>query len=337
MTNLTKPLKYTLALALISVAIGTTTGCRELTKQPGPAVYIQPSIAPNPSIPWYFPLTQSVGDWTVTPKWLVAQWGIPVDLVGTQTVAPGNNWGTANGWGLVQYNATNKSYTLAQNGTIAGSPACGVEYDLFLSPLDANYSSYPQGIAPSKSLSQLANIGFRLGAKVTYENILNRCGPSSNADYVSYAASFVFGSTSGQVLFYQVELRVAGHTPAGGSFPLANMAWCPNNNDPATAHQFCIGDNIIYINSNLTNLVVGQRQLYMADILPRVKQVIQSQYVRGDGSYEMIDGNLSHWKLGGVYIGSMIQGGANIAAEWDSFCLIEQEPGDSTTNTVCTL
>jgi hypothetical protein len=314
-----------------------TTGCRELTKQPGPAVYIQPSTPPNPSLPWYFPLTQSAGDWTATPTWLVSQWGIPSDLTGTQTAAPGSNWGISNGWGALIYTASDKSYTIAQNGTIAGSPACGVEYDLFLSPLDANYASLPQGIAISKPLDQLANLGFRLGGTVTFENIQNRCGPSHHADYVSYTASFAFGSTTGQVLFYQVELRVAGHTPAGGSFPLANMAWCPNNNDPATAHQYCIGDNIIYINSNQTNLVVGQRQQFMADILPRVKQVIQSQFVRGDGSNEMIDGNLSHWKLGGVYIGSMIQGGANVAAKWDSFCIIEQEPGGSTTNTVCTL
>jgi hypothetical protein len=330
-------LKYLTSITLIVAALGMTTGCRELAKQPGAAVYIQPSIAPNPSMPWYFPLTQSAGDWSATPRWLVSQWGIPVDLTGSQTVATGANWNIANNWGALQYTVADKSYSLSQNGISAGSPPCGIEYDLFLAPLGQNYSTYPQGFSESKPLSQLANLGFRAGVTVVYENIQNRCGSTHNADYINYAASFIFNSTSGQTLFYQVSLRTAGHTPSGGSFGIPNMSWCPNNNDPATAHLYCVDDNITYVNGNQTNLVVGQRQEYIGDILPRVKQAIQSQFRRGDGSNEMIDGNLSRWKLVGFYIGSMIQGGANATSKWDSFCMIEQEPGDSTTNTVCTL
>lgn len=323
--------------ALIFIALTMTTGCRELSKQPGPAIYIQPSVAPNPSMPLNFPLTQSVGDWTSTPKWLISQWNIPVDLSGSQTVLPGNDWNTSNNWGSLRYTAADKSYSLSQNGIAPGSPPCGTEYDLFLSPIDQTHPNHAQGISASKPLNQLANLGFRAGVTVVFENIQNRCAPSQHADLVNYAASFTFISSSGQTLFYQVSLRIAGHTPSGGSFSLPNMSWCPNHDDPASAHLFCVDDNITYVNGNQTNLVVGQRQEYLGDILPRVKQALQSQFTRNDGSNEVIDGNLSHWKLAAVYIGSMIQGGANVTAKWDSFCLIEQEPGDSTTNTVCTL
>jgi hypothetical protein len=319
-----------IAIVTFVAALSVISGCRELANKPTAAVYIQPSVAPNPSMPWYFPLTTAAGDNTVTPTWLVSQWNIPVDLTGVQNAAPGTDWSVANLYARVKYIASSKTYELAQNGQSPGSRPCNVETDLFLSPLGQNYPTFPQGQQSSKSLDLLANLGFRAGLLVTYENIQNRCTPSGAYDFVSYAASFIFSSSTGQTLFYQVQLRQNG---LGTTLP--NMSWCPNNNDPATAHLYCIDDDIHYLNSSFSHAAVGQHVTYTADMLPRVKQVVQSGYRRGDGSNEMIDGNLAHWKLTGIYIGSYLQGGANVTSQWDSFCLIEQEPGGSTTNTVC--
>lgn len=321
--------KFGFLIVGVGVVIAAV-GCRELSRQPAAAVYIQPSVAPDSSKPWYFPLTKSAGDWTVQPNWMVSQWGIPVDLDGGQTVASGADWNIANGYARLKYYAASKTYELAQNGQTPGARPCGTEVDLFISPVGGNYPTYPQGNAVSKSLDLLDNLAFRLGANVTYENIQVRCRQSGNVDYVSYAASFVFSSTTGQTLFYQIQLRQNGL-----SYPIPNMAWCPNNNDPSTAHSFCIGDDIHYVDGNSNDLSVGTHVTYQVDMLQRVKQVLQSGYRRGDGSSEMIDGNIAHWTLTGMYIGSMIQGGANIAAQYDSFCLIEQQKGDSTNNTVC--
>ncbi|HSB94998.1 MAG TPA: hypothetical protein VLC91_01015 [Spongiibacteraceae bacterium] len=319
---------------LVGLSILGSAGCRELSRQPGSSAYIFPSVAPDPSKPWYFPLNKPVGDYTQTPKWVIAQWGIPVDLNGSQAVAPGNSWSIANAYGAVQYNvsgANGQSYTIAQNGTGAALP-CGTEYDLLLQPVGIDYPTAPQGSAPSKPLDQLANLGFRLGVTVNFEAIQQRCAAPLNYNYGRDFVAFVLSSTTGQTLFYQVQLRTVGRSG------LPNMTWCPNNGDPATAHLFCVDDDISRVNSSLQDIAtVGQRVQYATDMLPRLKQVLQSNFVRFDGSGEMIDGNIGHWRLTGLYFGSQVLGGANIRATFDSFCLIEQEPGDSTSNTVCTI
>ncbi len=293
---------------VLDCILPTITGCRELARQPGSALYIQDSDDAR--------LSQLAGDRSAQPTWLISQWGIPTDLTGSQTAAPTTNWQIANPYGRVNYLANVNIYELGQNGQNAELP-CGTEYDLFLSPVGQNFPNLPQGNSASRTLDKLDTLAFQIGAKVTYESITSRCRPLGKVDYAHYAISFVLSSTTQQTLFYQIGLRTSGL-----NYGPANMAWCPDYNDSRTAHQFCADDDISSVNSSLQDLTVGQRIQYATDMLPRLKQVLQSGFGKVDG--ERLDGNISHWKLTGVYFGLIIQGGANIASQWDSFLLIEK-------------
>lgn len=316
-TRFSKPLLTLTILGIVALLFG----CKEISRQPNGALYFAPSGYTGG-------FYGSMGDYSVQPTWHIAQWGIPEDLPSSgQAAPPGQGWYTANDHAQVLYDAAaGDTYELAQNGSVSGGLECGVEFDLFLEPNTDTYLGYPEGMVNSRPLDQLENLGFSLGLDITYEVLVPKCG----LNYSAYVAAFIFTTQAApqQTLFYQLIFRDSRNT-------MWDKAWCPAYEGSGFLNQFCVDDGLaIYGNDYLT--VAESRELNFVDLLPRIKTIISQGHVKANAPWEPgLDTDVSKWRLTGLYLGQIVQGGMISTSRWDSFCLAEQEIGGDATNAGC--
>ncbi len=278
------------------------------------------------------------------PSWAVVQWSTrdplyspgpfkyPYNSLPYSSFSGSNdNWLLSNSTAAVKYDKVtapwlNGVYTLALNGV--PTLACGDEYDLFLQPKTDSLNSYgpnangaPLGLTNSKPLSQLTALQFNLGAEITYESITYKCPNQPISDYnnASYTLGIVLqNSQTNKFFFYQITFRDARiNDPNDLGDDFAGFT---------DGVSVGVGDSIRRISPNSQILKPnGGRVAYGGiDILPRLKTVISRGWIQSPGGQIFnFSGNLSEWRVKGVFIGNIIYGGATVSSSWDNFSLVE--------------
>jgi hypothetical protein len=255
----------------------------------------------------------SVGPESTNSRWHIAQWGNMNRLSPDWNYRPHGEWfAKENG------NITIQSFVSPREGrtlklshdTLAPAFGCNTEFDLLLEPNDVTYSNYPQGFAtynatpPLSSITTLRLRGFQGVLRVRRGN---RCGTPFDAAGTILAVVFVnYTSPIPQGFFYQVSTY--------DSRPDDYAGWFFAGED---GQGFNIWGYAEYSDHyGYTELVPGKSgNMYDVDIGPRVKDLISS--APGD-----IDGDLSHWKVKGMYAGSWLNGEAEIVSVVDSVDLL---------------
>jgi hypothetical protein len=243
------------------------------------------------------------------PSWHLAQWGIPADVQPAAGAA--SDWSNGNGYGAIHYYASeasgNNVYELAQNGQTAALP-CGKETDFFLETGDpATYPGKPDGFVLSAPLNTLTAATMSVGLKVVYETNNGRC-PSPNVNYVGYVTSLVLTNpTSNQTLFYQIDLRDSRGISS-------NMSWCPAYEGMGNG-LFCLDDGVGILGGTVVQ-ANGVRTNNAGNILPRLQQILATQHHKASYPGQVLDSNLSNWKIQNAYFGQVLQGGVIATSRW---------------------
>ena len=262
---------------------------------------------------------------TSNPAWFIAQWSnpIPLDPEGAifdcpQASCPCTSLDNPVSW----YISNQNSRVCLHNGTSSHSRPivelystgstnllCGTEKDLFLSPVGGIYGRYPQA-GPGSSgnpptLADLTCLKLSFNSSLVYSNVTSRCGTcGSSLDY-SYATAGVTLTNSRlgpQTLFYQILLWDSRY----------NQTSCLENPCQPKGNRFYfttfptygVNFNIGYFNAScLMPQSPPVWTYYTLDLLPSMLIAINT-------SKYGIDGNASHWTVGGMYIGVGLQGDA---------------------------
>lgn len=261
---------------------------------------------------------------TPQPSWGVGQWSglYPLTYPYTQTLQSNGNWQLSNASASVQYDKTTEPwlggvYTLAQNGVgIACHSAPHSEYDLFLIPKNnqanhgVNAQNAPNGMQATGPLSSLQSLSFNLGIQIKYEAIGSNCAPSQ----AGYLLGLMLRHTgTGKILFYQLVFR-AVRRDGNSIVPIhsTNDAWTEFGN-------WGFGDDIRNVSPTLAVPVPGgPRVAYSADILPRLKTLIQT----GGPNGNTFDSNVANYTVISAYLGSHVWGATQVTTSFDNFNLI---------------
>lgn len=247
-----------------------------------------------------------IGDSDSRPHWLIAQWNIPAEL-------PKSPAGISTGWTVENPHAQlslkrgKNGDTLVRLSQKGEALACGVEYDMFLSPIDRfTYPGYPEALLSpaspeSRALGELKSLTLEFDAAEIEETVTPRCGKTGKVDYGYIVAGVVVSNhPAKQVLYYQILLRdtrasLYQHACDNGTVP---WWW----SGPVS---YGINDTIAVYKSSC--LAPGVENHYKLDILQRLKGHIQN----GPGS---LSKNLSHWKITGLYVGTGVEGSTTLTA-----------------------
>ncbi len=201
----------------------------------------------------------------------------------------------------------------------AGSPVYNPsepsEFDLLIGN---NPHSVPTQFQNSPTLDKLDNLKFSFGFQPTYTKVTVRCGAGTTnpwLDQTTALAALTLTNSTGQTLFYQLLLNRSN----------------PNLNDVCSGNpEWFFSAGPTYGVSDYMGTAFGiscpktggARQAYNLDLMPRLKTLIQN-------SPTGMDKDLSHWKVGGFYMGSLIYGSGNMTTLWDNISLV----GNSTATT----
>ncbi len=239
--------------------------------------------------------------------WSLNQWLNPSNLT-PQTFPPGLPWELANTTSRLKFwpfkNGVANVYEIALNNLPCVNPIENnpLEVDMFLEPRD-HLSSFPLG--------EMAQLNLTLNIEGTYAVISSGC----TVNQFGHTASIMMHSTTDQWLTVQINLA-ASTVPQG-------MEWCPNNN--STSNIFCVDDSV----ANYGGTFLGQigTQKYNLDILPRLIQIIQSEYQKPTGI--KLESNPNNWRIAGFYMGTVGYGKVNVTSTWSEIKL------ESTNGTFC--
>lgn len=241
-----------------------------------------------------------------TPQtWMLLQWGIQWDV----SPAPGapSGWSIANQYARAQYypqiDGGQNVYELAQ----AGNSPCYHERDLFLQTGDpGGFPGTSSGMTRSASLDTIGSIRVDVGLNQFYSDIQATC----SLNYSQYVYSIILGSTTGQTLFYQIDMGGSGNY--GRSIP--NVSWCPAGYEDTANAAFCLDDDV----SNLggTWVDVNNNVVNSFDFLPRLLQIIKAGHAKSGFPSITLDQDPSHWTMGAVYVGEVNQGGSISGSRW---------------------
>jgi hypothetical protein len=251
--------------------------------------------------------------------WFLAQWSNPDPIRGEIDHPIPADCEADAVWGV----ATSSSRVCAlPNGTYSvGSQgaglACGVEFDMFLSPIGSANSAYqpPTFVVDRRrfNLQALRSVRCDFDMALVYSAVTERCGSSpsqcsASPDYSYLTLGLTLSNPiAGQTIFFQV--------------PLWDTRWssCGSGDDPCTPGPV----NGTWYFSTLPTLGVNFHMGYypasygtcftaangttqpfrFQNLLPSLQlsvEVAANQF----GA----DGDLSHWEIGGLYIGSGMQG-----------------------------
>eukprot|EP01119_Soliformovum_irregulare_P017433 TRINITY_DN517_c1_g3_i1.p1 TRINITY_DN517_c1_g3~~TRINITY_DN517_c1_g3_i1.p1 ORF type:complete len:311 (-),score=46.34 TRINITY_DN517_c1_g3_i1:12-944(-) len=294
----------------------------DILSEPGPKTSSL-WMAPNP-LAWNGTLEGPLGGGN--SSWFVVQWNNPT-AIGGSGYSPGRGSCTMSqpvAWHIVNDNiricasATTPSIIeFAQSGD---NLQCGLEYDLFITPLGFQQKPYGtnwMNFAIEPVLGQLGEMIFSFGAELKYFNIAQRCGSfpqcgiSGHVDYAYATAALVLSSIEGgQTLFVQIALWDSRGDQCGQSCHQQQEQWFFSTNPfgfnigVGAMGGGCIGVNTGRIQFNL-------------NVLPAIKEAIAS------GPGNMIR-DPTKWKVGSLYIGTGMQGAADVVLLVDSINLTAQ-------------
>jgi hypothetical protein len=280
-----------------------------LTDGPESAVHVASSNSVRPAF------RGIDGDASVrAPTWYVAQWGIPVDLQGGVRAPKGADWRIGNAHARVKWIAGARTYELAQDASTDALP-CGREENLFLAPTTPeDYPGHAVGLEPSRPLSTLAALTMTLGLEIVDERVETRCANAPN--YAAYTLGIVLtaeGIPEPQALYYQVMFRdTRGMAVA--------QRWCPGY-EFADTSVFCVDDGFAPIFGEPEPAVGGGRRAYRLDLLAPLRAAIASSHRKQGAPRRVLDADLSHWRVTGLYYGQIVMGGAAPTSRWDGFSL----------------
>jgi hypothetical protein len=288
---------------------GPGQGESTLTDGPESAVHVASSNAVPPDF------RGIDGDATVkAPTWYLAQWGIPAELPGGVRAPKDSDWQVGNAHARVNWLAQSRAYELAQDGSTAALP-CGQEENLFLAPTTpSDYPGHAAGMMPSRPLSQLDTLTVALGLEIVDEHVAPRCVDAPN--YAAYTLGIVLTDESlpePQALYYQVMFRDSR------ALAVAHR-WCPGY-DAVDTPVFCVDDGLATVYGQPEPAVRGGRRTYSLDLLAPLRSVILSHHVKKGARQRVLDPDLGHWRVTGLYYGQIVMGGAVPTSRWDGFSL----------------
>lgn len=259
------------------------------------------------------------------PKWHIDQWNIPSQLPVAATPTPsttdGNSWMTANAHArVIKYDEPcnncsfanyqrSKRIELGQNG--AALP-CGVEFDNFLEPNDAQlHVNYPAGFlrySITPPISELSSLVCHFTASNIYEAVTTRCINQGKVDYGFLVLGVVLNNTSSnQTLFYQVILRDTRPSfYANGASP-GSFYYFTGVNEVGTPGIYGVNDTAGVFGR--PSLAPGMTIDYTLDIASQVKRNIQN-------GPSTLNKDLTKWKVASCYIGSGVEGSTVITSQY---------------------
>jgi hypothetical protein len=224
---------------------------------------------------------------------------------------------------------------------------CGHELDVFLAPTAANYagSVEPMGldygiIQDPPPLSAHISLNFSFDALVSYASVgvscsagqpNAPCGSHGGVDYGGVVASLIaHNHTAGQVLFYQIYLydtRQAGQAAlngCGGPDPgQDNTYWFDPGSTPFPGSVwYGVTDHIA--NYGMPRLDIDQAVSYTLNVLPALAQSITEGPSSPNTAVPALDSNLSHWQVTELYVGTMLQGNAELVSVFSAIDLVGQ-------------
>jgi len=271
-----------------------------------------------------------------SPPWYVAQWNnpspinpnaavhgcdqgelaCPCALAGVLPV----RWWVANGNTRVCFYYTNPGSSqppiieLAQSG--GTNLPCGAEFDLFVSPMDGNYPHETQNVnINAPSLAALSALMFSFNVSLSYSAVQERCGRNPQCgpqvDYSYVVAAIVLTTSRAknhpgppQTLFYQVLLYDSrynqGECPINPCKPFRNWFF-PTN-------PFGVSDFVAsYPGASCLPLSLHPIRFvrYDLNVLPFLHSAISDTSLG-------IDGNAEDWSVSGVYVGTGLDGDAQL-------------------------
>ena len=266
-----------------------------------------------------------------TSAWEISQWLNPFPFLGGPTaIVPPNpscsSEGLAGVWSIENPSmrvclSTAKTSTriwkagesviqLAQDGTHL---ECGNEFDLFLSPIDAAYPRYRQNVE-RRSLAELESLQLNVSFELVYtatsqrcEKSPKQCGPSGEVDYSYITIGIPLSNNyTDQTIFYQINMFDT------------RSSFCPTI-DPCTPtgpYWYFTTLPQLGVNYNIADFA-GQRCLLQAGDVSRVSigkdllDTLKHSVAFANQTFGS-DGNMSHWFTGSLYVGSGMQGNADI-------------------------
>lgn len=243
------------------------------------------------------------------PPWVIAQWNIQQNL--QPVCGSGTGWTIANQYARVEYypqiDGGQNVYELAQASGICN------ERDLFIATGDPSISGASTGYRTSSFLTYIGSLRVDVGLNAAYDLVNHSCA----LNYSQYVYSIILISTTGQVLYYQINL---GRSVDSGQSP--NVSWCPSY-ESSNDQQFCLDDDI----RNLGGTWVSpfHNVVNSVEFLPRILQVISAGHVKASGV--ALDSDPSHWYTQKVYAGDVIQGDAVSTTRWYGLGLREWAGG----------
>lgn len=236
-----------------------------------------------------------------TSPWVLPQWGIQSNLQPAAGAASG--WTIANEYARVQYypqiDGGLNVYELGQAGNY-----CNHERDLFLETGHPGIPGATYGYTPSAALSNLGSLRVNVGLNVYWDQVNQTCA----LNYAQYVYSIILTSTTGQVLFYQINL---GRSTDSGQWQ--SVDWCPTY-EYAANNEFCLDDDIRNVGG--TWVAPFNNVVNSVDFLPRILQILAAGHQKQGYPSISLDQDPSHWVTTKVYVGDVLQGDAISTTRW---------------------
>jgi hypothetical protein len=254
---------------------------------------------------------------TATPGWYFSQFNDPSDIPAVTTDLGGGSWSAGNAYDKLTDTplaSGQQRIRIDQDGVAANLP-CVVnngELDGFITPVTSNYGAYPQNMLDpftSPPIGQLSSLTVSANVALLSQTVTARCnGTAAGAD-AGYAVIGVplQDTVSQQTFYYQVLLQFSqtsyfnGACGSGGNWYEVGPQSYGYNDTIGLFGQTCLTPG-------------GARQSYSVDVASRLQTLISS------GQAGM-DTNLGNWHVGGLYLGTGVEGNVVSSSEWDTIGL----------------
>jgi len=277
------------------------------------------AIYGSPNGFWLIPSDHSghlYGDTASDAQWSVAQWDIPEDL------PPFVKGRSANRFASVEFSSL--GYSLEQTtgnlGCVKQYPSGReliLEFDLFVSPNNANYSNFPQARRNTDfNLIQLHRLMHVISINLSAPRVIDNFCKTTQA--AALTAIVLTNKFSKQTFYYQLRLAALQSIDGRAVWRLPPASWffTGANVQSGKAAQFGFGDNIT--SYQMAPAVPGAKATFRIDALPRLKQLI------GAGAQFGMDQNLAHWQVTGTYHGQNAFGHLAFKSTWSNFALLAE-------------
>jgi hypothetical protein len=213
------------------------------------------------------------------------------------------------------------STTLGQTATTyCGSSSSPQEFDFFLQPNDQTIfvRTNPSGILPAYSyptggiptLEEITAINFQ-GTVTLVAASQSTSGFECPVNQSDVIASLILGSTTGQTIFYQLELGLECYPGAGCYTGTRGEYFC------GVSNPYCIGDPITSFGHSFLN-PGDSITMDGINIAPRLKALIS-----GGSPDGRMDRNPADWQITDMYVGQSAWGNANLETKWSGEFLVQ--------------